>query len=61
MKKESNEQNRRTVPKGIGTGLGALLASCLDDDYACLQALKEHGVITESEFANLEARLQCKD
>lgn len=60
MKKVNNEQNRSTASKGIGAALGALLASCLEDDHACLQTLKEHGVITESEYATLVARLQHK-
>lgn len=61
MKKESNEQNRSTASKGIGVALGALLASCQEDDLACLQALKEHGVITDAEYATLVARLQHKE
>lgn len=61
MKKESNVQNRCAATKGMGAALGVLLASCLEDDLACLQALKEHGVITESEYATLVARLQHKE
>ena len=60
MKKADSEQNRSTATKGIGAALGALLASCLEDDLACLQTLKEHCVITESEYTTLVARLQHK-
>jgi hypothetical protein len=61
MKKVNNEQNRSTTTKGVGVALGALLASCLEDDLACLQTLKEHGVITESEYATLMARLHHRE
>jgi uncharacterized protein YutE (UPF0331/DUF86 family) len=33
----------------------------MEDDLACLQTLKEHGVITKSEYATLVARVQHKE
>ena len=56
----NNQQETEKTCVGIGKALGMLLDSAFEDDLACLQALKEHGVITTAEYQELVARVNAK-
>ena len=56
MKKSFNENKQQA--SGLGLGLAALFGC---SDIACLQTLRDRGVITKEEYISLQNRIHNKE